>query len=64
MATADCYVWSLRKAQFGAKKNPAVMTHPIIGDTIIVIIMVTFITQAIFIMIFLARVRKAGAVIL
>lgn len=40
------------------------MTHPIIGDPIIVIIMVTFITQAIFIMIFLARVGKVGAVIL
>lgn len=37
---------------------------PIIGDPIIVIIMVTFITQAIFVMIFLARVGKVGAVIL
>lgn len=40
------------------------MTHPIIGDPIIVIIMVTFITQAIFVMIFLSRVGKDGAVIL
>lgn len=45
-------------------KETAAMTHPIIGDSIIVIIMVTFITQAIFVMIFLARVGKAGAVIL
>lgn len=37
---------------------------PIIGDPIVVIIMVTFITQAIFVVIFLARVGKAGAVIL
>lgn len=37
---------------------------PIIGDPIIVIIMVTFITQTVFVMIFLARVGKAGAVIL
>lgn len=40
------------------------MTHPIIRDVIIVIIMVTFITQAIFVMIFLTRVGKVGAVIL
>lgn len=40
------------------------MTHPIIWDAIVVIIMITFITQAIFIMIFLARVGKVGAVIL
>lgn len=37
---------------------------PVIGDPIIVIIMVTFITQTIFVMIFLARVGKVGAVIL
>lgn len=37
---------------------------PIIGDPIIVIIIVTFITSAIFVMIFLARVGKVGAVIL
>lgn len=37
---------------------------PVIGDPIIVIIMVTFITQAIFVMVFLARVGKVGAVIL
>lgn len=40
------------------------MTHPIIGDPIIVIIMVTFITQTIFVMILLARVGKVGTVIL
>lgn len=40
------------------------MTHPVIGDPIIVIIMVTFITHAIFVMIFLTRVGKVGAVIL
>lgn len=37
---------------------------PVIGDPIIVIIMVTFITQTIFVMIFLARVGEVGAVIL
>lgn len=40
------------------------MAHPIIWDPIIVIIMVTFITQAIFVIIFLARVGKVGTVIL
>lgn len=40
------------------------MTHPIIGDPIIVIIMVTFITETILVMIFLARVGEVGAVIL
>lgn len=40
------------------------MAHPIIWDPIIVIIVVTFITQAIFVMIFLARVGKAGTIIL
>lgn len=40
------------------------MAHPIIWDPIIVIIMVTFITQTIFVMIFLARVGKVGTVIL
>lgn len=40
------------------------MTHPIIGDPIIVIILVTFITQTIFVMIFLSRVGEVGAVIL
>lgn len=63
MATADCYVWSLRKAWFGAKKTFKI-THPIIGDTIIVIILVTFITKAIFVMIFLPRVWKIRTVIL
>ena len=56
MAAADCYVWSLRKAPLEA--------YPIIGDPIIVIIMVTFITQAIFVMVFLTRVGKFRAVIL
>lgn len=39
-------------------------THSNIGDPIIVIIVVTFITQAIFVVIFLARVGKVRAVIL
>lgn len=64
MATADYYVWSPRKAQLVACRETAVITHPIIGDPIIVIIMVTFITQAVFVVIFLARVGEAGAVIL
>lgn len=47
-----------------AKKETAAITHPIIGDPIIVIIVVTFITQAVFVIIFLAGVGKVGAVIL
>lgn len=45
-------------------KKAVMMAHPIIWDPIIVIIMVAFITQAIFVMIFLARVGKVGTVIL
>ena len=40
------------------------MPHPIIRDSIVVIIMVTLIPQAIFVMILLARVRQAGTIIL
>lgn len=45
-------------------KKAVVVTHPIIGDPIIVIIVVTFITQAIFVVILLARVGEVGAIIL
>lgn len=45
-------------------KKAVVTAHPIIWDPIIVIIMVAFITQAIFVMILLARVGKVGTVIL
>lgn len=40
------------------------LAHPIIWNPVIVIICVTFITQAIFVMILLARVGKIGAVVL
>lgn len=40
------------------------LAHPIIWNPVIVIIRVTFITQAIFVMILLARVGKIGAVVL
>lgn len=53
-----CYVWSERIA-LGIR-----VAHPIIWNPVIVIIRVTFITQAIFVMIFLARVGKIGAVVL
>lgn len=45
-------------------KKALMNTHPIIGDPIIVIIMVTFIPHTIFVMIFLAGVGEVGAVIL
>lgn len=40
------------------------MTHPIIWNPVIVIICVAFITQAVFVMILLARVGEIGAVVL
>lgn len=40
------------------------MTHPVIWNPVIVIIRVAFITQAIFVMILLARVGEVGAVVL
>lgn len=40
------------------------MTHPIIWNPVIVIIRIAFITQAIFVMILLAGIRKTGAVVL
>lgn len=40
------------------------MTHPIIWNPVIVIIRVAFITQAVFVMILLARVGEVGAVVL
>lgn len=52
-----------RESRAGGWKNSQI-THPIIGNSIIVIIMVTFIPKAIFVMVFLARVGKIGAVIL
>lgn len=58
IASAVCYVWSERTA-LGIR-----VAHPIIWNPVIVIIRVTFITQAIFVMIFLARVGKIGAVVL
>lgn len=40
------------------------VTHPIIWNPVIVIIRVAFITQAVFVMILLARVGQIGAVVL
>lgn len=58
IASAVCYVWS-EKTALGIW-----LAHPIIWNPVIVIIRVTFITQAIFVMILLARVGKIGAVVL
>lgn len=40
------------------------MAHPVIWDPVVVIIMVAFITQAVFIVILLTGIGKVGAVIL
>lgn len=40
------------------------MAHPIIWDPVVVIIVVAFITQAVFVVIFLPRVGKVGTVVL
>lgn len=58
IASAVCYVCS-EKTALGIR-----VAHPIIWNPVIVIIRVTFITQAIFVMILLARVGKIGAVVL
>lgn len=40
------------------------LTHPVIWNPVIVIVRVAFITQAVFVMILLARVGEIGAVVL